>query len=231
VFTEEGKSSAVIILPLWQVMLVIVGLPALYLVNSLLPWSTGLIQGRDHAFFWQFWASIAVLHWSSFALVSILLKRVGRRLSDIGLQLSPFRVAVMVGIPAIVALVLMVLHEGSSPAPGSPSDPQSPVTMAERLFWIFISFTAGFCEEVIYRGFSIRVLQGRNIRTWLAVGVATLAFFLMHGPAVVIGNWRITLTAFLIIYGLGLLFSVLFLWRRSLVPGVCLHALIDLTNI
>jgi membrane protease YdiL (CAAX protease family) len=69
------------------------------------------------------------------------------------------------------------------------------------------------------------------MRTWLAVGVATLAFFFMHGPAVVIGNWTITLRSFLIIYSLGLLFSVLFLWRRSLVPGICLHTLIDLTNI
>jgi membrane protease YdiL (CAAX protease family) len=227
--TEESDRTTVIILPLWQVVMVVVGLPVLYIVNSLLPWSVGLIQWREHAFFWQFWASIAVLHWSSFALVSILLMRAGRRLSDIGLQFSPFRVAVMVGIPAIVALVLMVLHKRA--APGSPSDPALPATMAERLFWIFISFTAGFCEELIYRGFSIRVLQGRNMRTWLAVGVATLAFFFMHGPAVVIGNWTITLTSFLIIYSMGLLFSVLFLWRRSLVPGVCLHTLIDLTNI
>jgi membrane protease YdiL (CAAX protease family) len=229
--TEGRISSAIIILPLWQVILVIVGLPALYIVNSLLPWSTGLFQEREHAFFWQFWSSIAVLHWSSFALVSILLKRAGRRLSDIGLQFSPFRVAVMVGIPAIVGLVLTVVHKGSGGTPGPLSNPQLPVTMAERLFWIFSSVTAGFCEGVIYRGFGIRVLQGRNMGTWLAVGVATLAFFFMHGPALVIGNWRITLMSFLIIYSGGLLFSVLFLWRRSLVPGICLHALIDITNI
>ena len=69
------------------------------------------------------------------------------------------------------------------------------------------------------------------MRTWLSVVVATLTFFFMHGPAVVIGNWAITLSSFLIIYTSGLLFSVLFLWRRSLVPGVCLHALIDVWNI
>jgi hypothetical protein len=39
------------------------------------------------------------------------------------------------------------------------------------------------------------------------------------------------LPAFLIIYTAGLLFSALFLWRRSLVPGVCLHTLIDLAAI
>jgi membrane protease YdiL (CAAX protease family) len=227
---EVGKSTTPIVLPLWQLMLVVVGLPAMYLLNSMLPWSAGLIKARDHDFFWQFWASIAVLHWSSFALVCLLLRRARRRLSDIGLKFSRFRVAVMVGIPAVVALGLLVLHQGSNPESGLPSNPQLPATMAERLFWIFISFTAGFCEEVVYRGFCIRVLQGRNIRTWLAVGIATLAFFFMHAPSVVIGDWKVTLTAFLIIYGLGLLFSVLFLWRRSLVPGICLHTLIDLAN-
>jgi membrane protease YdiL (CAAX protease family) len=93
-----------------------------------------------------------------------------------------------------------------------------------------MSLTAGFCEELIYRGFSIRMLQGRSMRTWLAVGVAKLAFVFMHGPSVVLVDWATTLSSFLIIYGVGLAFSALFLWRRSVVPGVCLHALIDVAN-
>jgi membrane protease YdiL (CAAX protease family) len=57
------------------------------------------------------------------------------------------------------------------------------------------------------------------MRIWLAVGLATLAFVLMHGISV------LRLAPFLTIYIAGLLFSALFLWRRSLVPGVCLHTL------
>ena len=87
-----------------------------------------------------------------------------------------------------------------------------------------MSLTAGFCEELIYRGFGIRALQ-RNMRTWLAVGVATLAFFFMHGMS------ALAPSPFLIIYTMGLVFSVLFLWRGSLVPVICLHALIDVANI
>jgi membrane protease YdiL (CAAX protease family) len=109
--------------------------------------------------------------------------------------------------------------------PSSESSVVSPVTTVERLFWIFMSFTAGFCEELVYRGFSIRALQGRNARTWLAVVLATLAFVLMHGINV------ISLFPFLTIYIAGLLFSFLFLWRRSLIPGICLHALFDLAAI
>jgi len=75
------------------------------------------------------------------------------------------------------------------------------------------------------------VLQARMLRTWQAVGVATVAFFFMHGPAIVFGRLTIALTAFIMICGFGVLFSILFLWRRSLVPGMCLHALIDVANI
>jgi hypothetical protein len=96
------QSSTPIILPLWQLMVVFVGLPAMYLLNSMLPWSIGLITAREHDFFWQFWASIAALHWSSFALVCLLLRRAGRRLSEIGLQFSPFRIALMFGMPASI---------------------------------------------------------------------------------------------------------------------------------
>jgi membrane protease YdiL (CAAX protease family) len=227
-FKRETDSTVVITLPLWQVILVLVGLPALYIANSLLPWSIGLLRRHDHAFFSQFWTSIAILHWGSVALVVVLLKRSGRRLAEIGLDLSPLRATAMVGIPVVVGVALIVLHEVSGVSHGSASEPSavvSPATMGERVFWIFMSFTAGFCEELIYRGFSIRVLQGRNMRTWMAVALATLAFVLMHGISV------IRPSPFLTIYFAGLLFSVLFLWRRSLVPGVCIHALIDVAAI
>jgi membrane protease YdiL (CAAX protease family) len=227
-FKKETNSTLVITLPLWQVMLVLVGLPAIYIANSFLPWSIDLLRRHDHAFFLQFWTSIAILHWGSVALVVVLLKRSGRRLADIGLNLSPLRIAVMLGIPVLVGMALIVLREVSGVNHGPTSEPSavvSPVTTGERVFWIFMSFTAGFCEELIYRGFGIRVLQGRNMRTWLAVGLATLAFVLMHGVSV------IRPFPFLTIYFAGLLFSAIFLWRRSLVPGICLHALIDLAAI
>jgi len=223
---EETHRAVVIDLPLWQVLLVLVGLPALYIVNSLFPWSISLFRLRDHGFFFQFWTSIAVLHWGSVAFVIVLLKRAGGRLADIGLDLSPFCVAMMIGVPLVVGLALTVLQEVSGADQGL-SKPSAvlPATAGERLFWIFISFTAAFCEELIYRGFSIRMLQGRAVRTSLAVGLATLAFFFMHGIS------AMALSPFLIIYTGGLLFSALFLWRRSLVPGICLHGLIDVVNI
>jgi membrane protease YdiL (CAAX protease family) len=208
-------------LPRWEVLLVLVGLPALYMANSFTPWSVGLFYRHNHAYFLPFFASVAVLHWGSVALVLSLLKRAGGSLEDIGLTLSPLRVVAMVGIPLVVGLALIVLRETSASNEGPPSEPSShgPATLGERLFWLFISFTAGFCEELVYRGFAIRVLQGRGMRTWLAVLLATLSFVFVHGVAAVF--------RFPFYFTAGLLFAALFLWRRSLVPGVCLHALWD----
>jgi membrane protease YdiL (CAAX protease family) len=214
-------------LPLWQVMVVLLGMPAIYVANSLSPWARGLFQYRDHAFFLPFWTSIAVLHWGSTMMVLLLLKRAGRRLSDIGLEMSALRIAAMAGIPLLAGLGLTVLAETSGANQGLSVElsPVLPATRGERVFWIFISFTAGFCEELIYRGFGIRALRWRNVPAWLAVGLPNLAFFFMHGV------WAMTLSAFVTIGIAGLLFSALFLWRRSLVPGICLHALIDVANI
>ena len=226
--TRKKNPTVVLRLPLWQILLVLVGLPAIYIANSLMPWSIGLFRRQDHGFFMQFWVSIAILHWCSVALVVVLLRRAGGRLVDIGMHLSALRVAAMVGIPLVVGLALTVLHKTSGVNHVAASGPEGvvfPATSAERLFWIFISFTSGFCEELIYRGFGIRALQGRNVRTWLAVALATLSFVLMHGTNVLARP-----IPFLMIYIAGLLFSLVFLWRRSLVPGVCLHALFDLVQ-
>jgi membrane protease YdiL (CAAX protease family) len=226
--TRKTDPTVVLRLPLWQILLVLVGLPAIYMANSLMPWSIGLLRRHDHAFFMEFWVSIAILHWGSVALVVVLLKRAGGRLADIGMHISAFRVAAMVGIPLAVGLALTLLHEVSGVNHGAALEPSAvvaPVTSGERLFWIFTSCSAGFCEELIYRGFGIRALQGCNVRTWLAVVLATLAFVLMHGTSVLARP-----VPFIIIYVGGLLFSLLFLWRRSLVPGICLHALFDMVQ-
>jgi len=77
-FKRETDSTFMITLPLWKVMLVLVGLPAFYIANSLMPWSIGLLRRHDHAFFLQFWTSIAILHWGSVALVVVTAEAVGQ---------------------------------------------------------------------------------------------------------------------------------------------------------
>lgn len=217
--------NRMIVLPVWSVLVVLVGLPAIYIANSLMPWSVELLRRHNHAFFFQFWCSIAFLHWCSVALIGMLLKRKGSVLKDIGLDLSPLRIALMIGVPVVIGGTLIMLRKMGIDHGSKSPEVVSPFTNGERWFWIFMSFTAGFCEELVYRGFAIRALQGLNIRTWLAILAATLSFVLMHGVSV------LTSVPFVIIYVAGLLFSALFIWRRSLIPGIILHTLFDLMSI
>ena len=94
-----------------------------------------------------------------------------------------------------------------------------PKTPMERLVWVFLAFTAGFCEEAIYRGYVISRLQMvTGGWLWGAV-ISSLSFGSLHAYQGV-GN-----IALISIY--GFLLSLLFVWRKSLVPGIFAHFLLD----
>ena len=97
-----------------------------------------------------------------------------------------------------------------------------PNTAVERMAFVLVSLTAGLCEEVFCRGFLIRYLQEAVPAAPLAaaLAVSALIFGLGHlyqGLKGVVGA----------AVG-GLAFGALFLLTGSLIPGIILHALIDL---
>ncbi len=89
----------------------------------------------------------------------------------------------------------------------------------ERLTWVFLAFTAGFCEEAIYRGYVISRLQLVNGGWLWGAILCSLSFGSLHAYQGV-GN-----IALISIY--GFLLSLLFVWRKSLVPGIFAHFLLD----
>jgi membrane protease YdiL (CAAX protease family) len=88
---------------------------------------------------------------------------------------------------------------------------------------IGVYLSAGFCEEFVYRGWAIRVLQAKGFRTWQAVALATVSFVFIHGVA--------ALVLFPVLIIAGILYSLLFLWTRRLSPGIYLHALFDMMSL
>lgn len=212
--------------PRWQLVALLAGFPTLYVLNSLAPWSAGLFVKRDHAYFWPFWASVALIHWASLAAALLVLRRAGGRLADIGLTPSPRAVALMLVVPALAGAVVILFRQ-TWPAEEAAAASTSlrkimypgPV-VAEQAMWVFLSISAGVCEEVVYRGLGITALQRRGVPTWLAVVLTTTAFVFVHGIA----------GAFLFpaYFAAGLLFAGLYLWLRDLPLLVCVHAVIDL---
>lgn len=96
-----------------------------------------------------------------------------------------------------------------------------PVTVKEKKAWKYVSFTAGFTEEVLYRGFLIYALLYfmPNISIWLTLLLSALVFGLAHTYQGVGGVVRTGI--------IGLLFGMMYVTIGSILPLIVLHFLID----
>ena len=95
--------------------------------------------------------------------------------------------------------------------------PRSP---EEKVFWIMLSLIAGVTEELCFRGFVITRLAILTGSVWPGAILGAVSFGLGH----LYQGW-----AGVAIIGIyGLLFSLLFIARGSLVPCIIAHALQDI---
>jgi membrane protease YdiL (CAAX protease family) len=204
-----------------QVWLILAGFPALYWINGLMPWTMGLFVRQEHDHLVWFYVSTCILHWTSFIVVVVLVKRSGGAMEDIGLRFGPAGWLTLTIVVFAAGAVWIWLRSmwGAAETPVEGWQIMYPWTPLERWLFVFVAFSAGVCEETVYRGFGIRALQARGVRTWKAVVLATLSFVLIHGLFGVI--------AFPFLFVAGLLYAGLFLWRRSLTLGIYVHALFD----
>lgn len=94
--------------------------------------------------------------------------------------------------------------------------PQGPI---EVVLFLATSLTAGFCEELIYRGYLQRQFTALTHAVAGGVFLQAIIFALSHGYQ----GWRFIL----LITVLATMLGVLAYWRRSLRPGMIAHALQD----
>lgn len=101
-----------------------------------------------------------------------------------------------------------------------------PVTWQEFRHFLFLAFSAGISEEVIFRGFLVsylnKVLVGWPGQPWLAIIIPGLAFAASH---IYQGWWAV-----LKISALAVCFGYIFLLTGSLLPVIVLHVLIDVIS-
>jgi uncharacterized protein len=99
--------------------------------------------------------------------------------------------------------------------------PIIPHNRVERAWFVPVAVTAGVCEEFIYRGFLLWVLRPW-LGLWGAALASTISFGLAHAYQ---GRGGATRAG-----ALGAVFAVLAIVTGSVVPGMVLHALIDLMS-
>jgi membrane protease YdiL (CAAX protease family) len=86
--------------------------------------------------------------------------------------------------------------------------------------WIVLALSAGFVEEVTFRGYLQRQLGAWCRSPWLGVLLQAALFGVTHGYQGGVLIARITM--------LALIFGAMALLRRSLVPGILAHAALDI---
>jgi CAAX protease family protein len=91
---------------------------------------------------------------------------------------------------------------------------------AEIVAWVALSVSAGFCEEAVYRGYLQRQFEALSGSPAIAVLGQGLVFGISHAYQ--------GFTNMAVIAVLGVLYGLLARWRRSLKPGMILHAWMDI---
>ena len=89
----------------------------------------------------------------------------------------------------------------------------------EIVFFLLLALTAGFCEELIFRGYLQRQFAALTGSVAGGMILQGIAFGLGHGYQ----GWKLML----IITIFGIMFGLLANWRRSLRPGMLAHFLQD----
>jgi len=95
--------------------------------------------------------------------------------------------------------------------------PRGPVEIG---LWIAVSCSAGFCEEVAFRGYCQRQFAALTHSRWIGLPLQAIVFGFAHSYEGVDACTRITIYA--------LLFGLLAFWRKSLRPGMIGHAVTDI---
>jgi hypothetical protein len=91
-----------------------------------------------------------------------------------------------------------------------------PGSRLEVIVWVAVSLTAGFCEEILFRGYLQQQFTAISHSTLIGVLLSAAIFGISHGYE--------GLPRMLLIGIFGFLFGLLAWWRKSLRPGMIAHA-------
>jgi hypothetical protein len=128
--------------------------------------------------------------------------------------------ALAAGMWAIWVIVQAAWGSLSAPAHAASIKSLLPQRPVEIALWIALSVSAGFSEELVFRGYFQKQFEALTRSAWLALVLQAVLFGVSHGYQGAQACMRIT--------AYGCLFGLVALWRRSLRPGMFAHALTDI---
>jgi membrane protease YdiL (CAAX protease family) len=210
------------IAPAWHtavVLLVLFGLSALSAYQHGLI-SIGRTGGRAASY-----VLVMAVEWVLTGFIWFGIRRRGIRLSELVGGSWPSARAVLrdLGITVLYLIAANLVLSGLgfllkvTPSPGLRNIfPNGPT---EVVLFLMLAFTAGICEEILFRGYLQRQFAALTRSTAAGMMLQGVAFGLAHGYQ---GRKYMCIIA---VY--GCLFGLLAYWRRSLRPGMTAHFVQD----
>lgn len=215
------------VIPYWHTAVLVLVMGVLSLANA--KSGHGALSGHAHV---RIYVATMIYEWLITAYVWWGLRRAGLRmreliggrwksvedfLLDIVLAIGAWFGALLV--IAVAALAMGMNHTGNLADAQKQIGFLAPQSGLEVFLWICLSATAGFCEEVLFRGY-FQMQFSRLLRNrWFALIVVSTLFGLGHGYE---GMNRMVLIALL-----GLAFGIMSMLRKSLRPAMMAHTFQD----
>jgi membrane protease YdiL (CAAX protease family) len=172
--------------------------------------------------------SLLAAEWGLFLYVRMGMKRRGVAVTEL-ISARPLSLRT-VAVDLLLALLLFGLWlgveylfghlSGAAPSPGV----QRLLVRdtADIPLWVLLALSAGFVEELVFRGYMQRQFAALLRNPWLAMAAQAVIFGVTHGYQGALPVLRITL--------FGLMFGLAALGRRSLIPGMIAHAAVDVVG-
>jgi uncharacterized protein len=146
----------------------------------------------------------------------------GERLGDPRLTLGVTS-ALLIILAAASTVVLTRVRRAKPATPKTTVDrlqKLAPGSRVEMAAFVILCLTAGFCEEILYRGWLVTILLVATGSPWIAIIAGATVFGVGHAYQ---GVTAVLRAAFV-----GLQLAALYIMVGSLIPGQILHAGVDL---
>ena len=216
------ESSHPAVAPAWHtvvVLVVLLGLSFAGAINKNLS-PIGRPHGRAVGY-----VVVMVFEWIMVAFIWFGVSRRGVRVSDLvgGSWARPITIlrdlGIAVGFLIVSGLILNGIGHLLKVAPNEAIRNMFPRGRVEVIVFLMLAMTAGFCEELIFRGYLQRQFAALTRTAAGGIILQGIAFGAGHGYQ----GWRYMV----VIAVFGTLFGLLAWWLRTLRPGMIAHFVQD----
>jgi uncharacterized protein len=177
------------------------------------------------------YASIILSEWTFVIALLFLTHRHGLSISDLGENVGNVNLTVIATIVLLSVFMVMVyfnvkqlrqMKTEKLQVELRPLKKFLPNNRTESIVFILIAFTAGICEELLYRGWLQNMLSHGIGSVWIGLVLGAVVFGIGHAYQ---GKMGMVQTGII-----GLIFGVVFIFTKSLVAGQILHVIVDAVN-